>query len=215
VFLVVTVLALRPLLRRLGTVPVWLAICLALLGAWTTETIGTHAIFGAFIVGTAMPRGAPSERVIHDQVEHVAVTLLLPVFFVVVGLSTRIDLLTSLYLWAVALAVILVAVAGKLGGCMIAARVMGEPWRDAAALGVLMNTRGLTELVILSVGLELGVINATLFTIMVLMALVTTLMATPLLLVIAPTGVPGRVRTTYQAHRDPGLPSDQRAPTVT
>jgi Kef-type K+ transport system membrane component KefB len=103
-----------------------------------------------------------------------------------VGLSTRIDRLGSLYLWGVTLLIIAVAVAGKWGGSMIAARLLGERWRDAASVGILMNTRGLTELVILSVGLELGVINSTIFTMMVLMALVTTLMATPLLALVSP-----------------------------
>jgi Kef-type K+ transport system membrane component KefB len=97
-----------------------------------------------------------------------------------------VDLLNSFYLVGVTLLVIAVAIAGKWGGSMVAARITGESWQDAAAIGVLMNTRGLTELVILSVGLELGVITTTLYTIMVLMALVTTLMATPMLALISP-----------------------------
>ena len=179
-------LVVRPVLRRVRVLPVWLAICLAMVGAWATEQIGIHAIFGAFMVGAMVPRRPETRLVVQEQVQHIAVTLLLPVFFVVIGLSTRIDTIDSLYLWGVTAIVVLTAVAGKLGGCLIAARLLGEPWREAAALGVLMNTRGLTELVILTVGLELGVISSTLFTIMVVMALVTTLVATPLLSVIAP-----------------------------
>jgi K+:H+ antiporter len=186
VFLVAMLRVVRPLLARAPVIPLWLAIALALLGAWTTEQIGIHAIFGAFMAGAVMPRRPELHDLVHDRLRHATLTLLLPVFFVVVGLSTRIDRLGSLYLWGVTLLIIAVAVAGKLGGSMIAARLLGERWRDAASVGILMNTRGLTELVILSVGLELGVINSTIFTMMVLMALVTTLMATPLLALVSP-----------------------------
>lgn len=185
-FLLLMVKVVTPLLRRLGAVPLWLAICLALTAAWITEEIGIHAIFGAFLAGTALPRTTETHREIHRRLEPAVVTFLLPVFFVVVGLATRIDLLDGAYLWGVTVLFIATAIAGKWGGSMIAARAMGETWRDAAAIGILMNTRGLTELVILTVGLELGVIDTTLFTIGVLMALVTTLMATPLLSLVSP-----------------------------
>jgi Kef-type K+ transport system membrane component KefB len=175
-----------PFLRRLPTVPVWLALTLALGGAWATEEIGIHAIFGAFMAGAVMPRSTQIELDVREKLETATLTLLLPIFFVVVGLSTRLDLLDSAYLWGLAGLVLTVAVAGKLGGSLLAARVTGESWRDATAIGLLMNTRGLTELVILTVGLELGVINETVFTIMVLMALATTFMATPLLGLILP-----------------------------
>ena len=186
VFLVAMIRLVKPLLRRLDSVPLWLTICVALASAWVTEQIGIHAIFGAFIAGAAMPRGAEIREEVHARLEPAVVTFLLPVFFVVVGLATRIDLLRGAYLWGIALLFIATAIAGKWGGCMIAARLTGETWRDAAAIGILMNTRGLTELVILTVGLELGVISTTLFTIGVLMALVTTLMATPMLALVSP-----------------------------
>ena len=185
-FLLVMLKVVKPALTRMRSVPMWMMICLALLSAWVTEEIGIHAIFGAFIAGTAMPRTSRVEREIHQRLEPAVLTLLLPVFFVVVGLATRIDRLDGLYLWGITLLVIATAIAGKWGGSTIAARLVGETWRDAAAIGILMNTRGLTELVILTVGLELGVINSELFTIGVLMALVTTLMATPVLAVISP-----------------------------
>ena len=185
-FVVVMLGVLKPLLARMPVVPVWAALAIALAGAWTTEQIGIHAIFGAFLAGTAMPRGNGTQQEVKLRLETVTLALLLPVFFVVVGLATRIDLLDRAYLWGVTLAVIAVAIVGKWGGSMIAARITGERWRDANVIGILMNTRGLTELVILSVGLELGVINETIFTIMVLMALVTTLMATPMLALVAP-----------------------------
>jgi K+:H+ antiporter len=185
-FLAVMLAVVRPLLRRLPAVPVWATVALALGAAWTTEQIGIHAIFGAFMAGAVMPREREIERDVRDKLETATLTLLLPVFFVVVGLATRIDMLDSGYLWAITALVVATAIAGKLGGSMVAARVTGESWRDAAAIGVLMNTRGLTELVILSVGLELGVISTAVFTIMVLMALVTTLMATPMLALVSP-----------------------------
>jgi Kef-type K+ transport system membrane component KefB len=185
-FLAVMRLAVTPLLGRMQSVPLWLAICLALGAAWVTEEIGIHAIFGAFLAGMAMPRAPRAQRSIHEQLEPAVVTFLLPVFFIVVGLATRIDLLNGWYAWAVTALFIAVAIAGKWGGAMFAARLVGETWQDAASIGVLMNTRGLTELVILSVGLELGVIDTTVFTMGVLMALVTTLMATPILSVVSP-----------------------------
>lgn len=185
-FVTVMITVVKPVLGRLPTVPVWAAIALALASAWITEEIGIHAIFGGFMAGAVMPRGNGVQREVQDKLQTITLTLLLPVFFVVVGLATRIDLLDSAYLWAITALVIVVAVTGKLGGSMVVARLTGESWRDAAAIGVLMNTRGLTELVILSVGLELGVISPTIFTVMVLMALVTTLMATPLLAMVSP-----------------------------
>jgi Kef-type K+ transport system membrane component KefB len=185
-FVVVMLSVVRPQLRRVPTVPVWASLALALAAAWTTEQIGIHAIFGAFMAGAVMPRERGIERDVRKKLETATLTLLLPVFFVVVGLATRVDLLDSAYLWAITALVVVTAIAGKWGGSMVAARLTGESWRDAAAIGVLMNTRGLTELVILSVGLELGVISPTVFTIMVLMALVTTLMATPMLALVSP-----------------------------
>lgn len=186
VFILAMLKFVKPLLARRHTIPVWMAISFAMLCAWTTEQIGIHAIFGAFMAGAAMPRKPKIQHEIHEKLQTATLTFLLPVFFMVVGLATRVDLLNSFYLFGVTLLVIAVAIAGKWGGSMVAARITGENWQDAAAIGVLMNTRGLTELVILSVGLELGVITTTLYTIMVLMALVTTLMATPMLALISP-----------------------------
>ena len=187
-FVALVVGLVKPLLRRLPTVPVWLAISLALACAFATEEIGIHAIFGAFLAGAVIPRDDVITSEVSGKLRTATLTVLLPVFFVVVGLSTRLDLLDSVYMLAVTLLVVAAAIAGKWGGAMIAARVAGESWKDSAVIGVLMNTRGLTELVILSVGLELGVIGPRVFTIMVVMALVTTLMATPLLSLIAPGG---------------------------
>lgn len=214
VFVAVALKVLRPLMARLETFPLWLAICLPLVGAWITSQIGVHAIFGAFIAGACIPRKQPLQEQIRTRLEPVTVTFLLPVFFVVVGLSTTVDLLDSPYLWAVTGLVIVTAVAGKWGGSMVAARAMGESWGDAAAIGILMNTRGLTELIILTVGLQLKVISPTVFTIMVLMALVTTLMATPLLAMISPlyrrgqTAPAGDEPPPATADADGSTPSD-------
>jgi Kef-type K+ transport system membrane component KefB len=186
VFVVAMLTVVKPLLARLPTIPIWAAIAFAMVGAWTTEQIGIHAIFGAFMAGAAMPRTAEIQREIHEKLQTVTLTFLLPIFFMVVGLATRVDLLNSAYLFGITVLVIATAIAGKWGGAMAAARVTGESWQDAAAIGILMNTRGLTELVILTVGLELGVITTMVYTIMVLMALVTTLMATPMLALISP-----------------------------
>ncbi|KOG89320.1 sodium:proton exchanger, partial [Streptomyces varsoviensis] len=151
------------------------------LSAWTTSWIGIHAIFGAFAFGLIMPREA-RER-LHRRVATPLsgiVTLLLPVFFIVTGLSVDVGLLGLGGLAALGL-ILLVAVVGKYAGTVLPARMSGMSWRDAGAFGTLMNTRGLTEIVILSIGRELGVIDQEMFTMMVLMALVTTAMAGPLL----------------------------------
>jgi Kef-type K+ transport system membrane component KefB len=150
-----------------------------MLGAWFTDAIGIYAVFGAFICGIAMPRGAIAEAV-KEKTELVTTSLFLPIFFVYSGLNTRIGLVNSLWLWGLTALVMVLAVAGKGVACALAARAHGEPWRDALTIGTLMNARGLMELIILNIGLEQGIITPTFFTIMVLMAIITTLMASPL-----------------------------------
>ncbi len=152
---------------------------LVMLGAWFTDHIQIYAVFGAFVMGLAMPRGKFAEE-LHRQLYPLTVALLLPVFFVYSGLNTKIGLVNSPYLWGLAALVLLVAVAGKGVACYLAARWHGEPHREAMAIGTLMNARGLMELIILNIGLQRGIIEPALFTIMVLMAVVTTLMATPI-----------------------------------
>ena len=143
-----------------------------------TDAIGIHAVFGGFVCGAVMPRGAFGKAV-RERSEMMVTTLLLPVFFVFSGLNTRIGLLNSTSLIGVTALVMLIAIVGKGVACTLAARVSGETWRDSAAIGTLMNARGLMELIILNIGLERGIITPTLFTILVFMAIVTTLMATP------------------------------------
>ncbi|MGI9120397.1 MAG: cation:proton antiporter [Acidimicrobiales bacterium] len=198
VFVAGMVLVVRPLLGRLAKggigarlhPPVMAALFAGLfLAAWTTEVIGIHAIFGAFLLGVVMPRSEGLVQQVRERIEDVTVLFLLPVFFVVVGLSTSIGLLNQAVLWWAALLILVIAVVGKWAGSMLAARACGTGWRNATALGALMNTRGLTEIVILTIGASLGVVSPALFTIMVVMALVTTFMATPLLGLIYPRQV--------------------------
>ena len=179
VFLVVMLKVVRPVLARYPTMPVWVGLVLALVAAFLTDRIGIHVIFGGFLAGVVMPHQPAVQKTVRDDLSPVVTTVLLPIFFVSVGLSTRIGLLDTWYLWGIAAAVIAVAIVGKLVGSTLAARIVGETWRDATTIGVLMNTRGLTELIILTVGLQLKVLTPTMFTIMVIMALVTTVMTAP------------------------------------
>ncbi len=164
-----------------------LMLLVALLCAVVTERLGLHLLFGAFLAGVVMPKDKQFVRHVLDKLETVTVVLLLPLYFAFTGLRTSVNLITGPAMWFICLAIILVAIAGKLGGSMIAARVVGTPWRESAGLGILMNTRGLMELVILNIGLDVGVLSPALFSMMVLMALVTTFMTAPLLEWVYPT----------------------------
>ncbi|HEY9640934.1 MAG TPA: cation:proton antiporter, partial [Coleofasciculaceae cyanobacterium] len=149
--------------------------------ALITEIIGIHLIFGAFLMGAAMPKNEGLTRELAEKTEDFVLTFLLPVFFAYSGLRTQIGLLNRPELWLLCLAVLAVAIVGKYVGTYAAARVSGMNSREASALGWLMNTRGLTELIVLNIGLSLGVISPLLFTMLVIMALVTTFMTSPLL----------------------------------
>ena len=152
---------------------------LAMLGAWFTDLIQIYAVFGAFIMGTAMPRGKFASE-LHRMIYPLTTALLLPVFFIYSGLNTKIGLVNTPYLWALTGIILVAAIIGKGGACYAAARLNGEKHRDAMAVGTLMNARGLMELIILNIGLQRGIIEPALFTIMVLMAVITTLMTTPI-----------------------------------
>jgi len=162
--------------RRGVVIPLTLILVTAC--AWLTDSMGIYAVFGAFILGVAMPRGAVA-RHLEEAMTPLTTGLLVPMFFISSGLNTRIGLLDRPALWAVAALVLLVACLGKGIACGLAARLNGEPARESFAIGALMNSRGLMELIILNIGLERGVITPTLFAVMVLMAIVTTLMAMP------------------------------------
>lgn len=158
----------------LSTVLILLMTC-----AWFTDTIGIYAIFGGFILGVAMPSGFFA-RELTARLDPLVTTFLLPLFFVYSGLNTQIGLLNSPMLWAVTLGILIVSILGKGVACTVAARLNKVPFRESVALGSLMNARGLIELILLNIGLQAGIITPTLFTILVLVAIVTTLMATPI-----------------------------------
>lgn len=180
----------RPLARRWlgdpdpsqinGQLVTWVLVAL-LLSSLAAEAIGIHALFGAFLLGAVIPHNSAVARAFHDKLHDMVVILLLPAFFAHTGMRTQIGLVNGLSEWLTCGAIIVVATLGKLGGTMIAARLTGIDWRMSASLGVLMNTRGLMELIVLNIGLDLGVISPTLFAMMVLMALATTIATTPVL----------------------------------
>jgi len=187
-YILAMVFLVRPALRRwfaadaplshgsLGT-----AMILLLVSVWTTETLGAHALFGAFLAGIAMPKGGILERDLRERLESSTLVLLLPLFFAYTGLRTSIGLLNSGDLWLLCGLIVLVAVGSKMLVSASIVRASGMPWRESLAVGVLVNTKGLVELVILNAGLDLHIISPTLFSMMVIMALATTLMTTPLL----------------------------------
>jgi Kef-type K+ transport system membrane component KefB len=152
---------------------------LVMLAAWFTEFVGIHAVFGAFILGVAMPRGVLT-RDLHRRLEPVATNFLVPLFFVSSGMNTQLGLVVTPELWMLTLVVIAIACVGKGGACWLAGRLNGESNREALALGTLMNARGLMELILLNIALERGIITPGFFTIMVVMAVGTTLIASPM-----------------------------------
>jgi Kef-type K+ transport system membrane component KefB len=152
-----------------------------LISALVTETIGIHALFGAFIAGVVMPPSTDFRTFLRDKLDAFSAAALLPLFFVFTGLRTQIALLNDWQSWALCGVIILVAIAGKLGGSMFMSRWTGMSWSDSFSIGVLMNTRGLVELVVLNIGYDLGILSDRIFAMMVLMALVTTFMTGPLL----------------------------------
>ncbi|HLL91265.1 MAG TPA: cation:proton antiporter, partial [Tepidisphaeraceae bacterium] len=181
----------RPFLRRLQAVHdrqgrlsqgvVALIVLLVLASAWTTERIGIHALFGAFLMGAIMPKGTRFVRHLSEKLEDFTVVFLLPIFFANAGLKAKIGLIDRPELWVDTGLIIAVACLGKFGGSTLAARACGLGWRESSAIGTLMNTRGLMELLILTIGRDLGVITDAVYTMMVLMALATTAMTTPVL----------------------------------
>ena len=191
IFLAVMIWVFRRLFAKLerhfsqhGSLPdhlLALMIVFALCSALCTEALGLHLLFGAFVAGAVMPKDRRFVTYLLDKFESVAVLLLLPVFFAFTGLRTRIGLVNGGEMWFYCALIVGVAILGKVGGSGFAARLGGMKWRDATALGILMNTRGLMELVVLNMGLDIKVISPALFSMMVVMALVTTFMTAPLL----------------------------------
>src|SRR5437868_7727644 len=188
-YVAVTLLVVRPFLARAKT---WLvkdgtlndsgfvlALVLMTLGAFFTDLIGLHAVFGAFVMGAAMPRGVVVRDLI-GRIQPLTVALLLPLFFTYSGLNTKIGLLNTSFLWAICGAVLIAAVLGKGVACWVAALATGIPNREALGIGTLTNARGLMELIVINIGLQRGIISEGLFATLVIMAVLTTLMASPL-----------------------------------
>lgn len=190
-YVVVMLKVIRPFLKRVGDLhasrenlskPVVAIFFLILVvSAYATEVIGIHALFGAFMAGAVMPENMKFRNIFIEKVDDVAVVLLLPLFFVFTGLRTQIGLLNDPHLWMITGLIILVAVTGKFFGSALAAKFVGQSWKDSLAIGALMNTRGLMELIVLNIGYDLGVLTPQVFAMMVIMALITTGMTGPAL----------------------------------
>ena len=187
-YVALTLVIVRPVLVRSKT---WLVkngtlteaglvvgLALMSLGAWFTDLIGLHAVFGAFVMGAAMPRGVVVRDIV-GRIQPLTVALLLPLFFTYSGLNTKVSLLNTGLLWLMCGAVLVAAVLGKGVACWLAARATGIPNREALGIGTLMNARGLMELIIINIGLQRGIISEGLFATLVIMAVITTLMASP------------------------------------
>ena len=193
-YVLVMLFVVKPFLKKIGELyatkdslnkPVVAIFFLTLIiSSYTTEIIGIHALFGAFMTGVIMPDITKFRNLFIEKVEDVSVILLLPLFFVFTGLRTEIGLINDPYLWKVTGFIILVAVVGKFLGSALAAKFVGQSWRDSLTIGALMNTRGLMELIVLNIGLDLKVLTPEVFTMMVIMALVTTFMTGPTLNII-------------------------------
>jgi K+:H+ antiporter len=190
-YLLIMLFAVRPLLRRLavgrepGRSSLVVIVVVVMLSAASTEWMGLHFIFGAFFAGVLMPRSGAQRLtdLVHDRVGTFGTMFLLPIFFVAAGLQVDLSRLTLGGLGQMGL-ILLTAIGGKLGGAYLGARLRRERPKDAAVVAVLMNTRGLTELIVLSVGLQLGILDVQLYSLLVVMALVTTAMTGPLLSVL-------------------------------
>lgn len=181
----------QPFLKRLGDIyshqdtlskPVVAIFFVTLLiSSFLTEIIGIHALFGAFMAGVIMPQNLHFRNVFIEKVEDVSLVLLLPLFFVFTGLRTQIGLLNDIHLWEICALIIAVAVAGKFFGSTIAAKFVGQSWKESLMIGALMNTRGLMELIVLNIGFDLGILSPSVFAMLVIMALFTTFMTGPAL----------------------------------
>jgi Kef-type K+ transport system membrane component KefB len=213
-YIAVMLLIVRPIVKRLShrvdmkgriTQGALAFVLLAiLLSSLATESIGIHAIFGAFILGAIIPPRSSLARDLTGKLEDFVIVFLLPAFFAYTGLRTQIGLVNGAREWMFCILIIAVASLGKFGGSALAARLNGLSWRDASALGVLMNTRGLMELIVLNIGLELHVISPRLFAMLVLMALATTLATTPILHLITPRrGLEAEAEAIEEASRVP------------
>jgi Kef-type K+ transport system membrane component KefB len=168
-----------------------IVVAFVLTSAAATEAIGVHPLFGAFMAGVCFPRLEPLQKFLRARIYMIVSVLLLPLFFALTGMRTRLDMLNSVSIWLWTALILAIAIAGKMGGSVLAARWTGQSWRDSVALGALLNTRGLVELIVLNIAYNAHVFSQTLFTMLVVMALITTMMTTPIL---NKLGVGSRVR---------------------
>jgi nucleotide-binding universal stress UspA family protein len=194
VYLFLMIKVIKPYLKKISgifstreTMHKWivaLVFIILLVSAYFAEIIGIHTLFGAFLAGVIMPAEINFRKTIIEKVEDVSLVLLLPLFFVLTGLQTQIGLLSSTAHWLVFGLVFLIAITGKFAGSTLAARFTGQNWHDSLSLGALMNTRGLMELVVLTIGYNMGILPPVIFTMLVLMAILTTFMTAPSLYII-------------------------------
>src|SRR5580658_2337143 len=190
-YVLVMLLVVRPILRRafrnpakanvVGSGSMVITLVLLFLSSWLTEGIGIHALFGAFFAGLVLPGDVEFRKTIIKNIGNLGMVLLLPLFFVISGLRTRMESLNDTHMLIIGSIVILMAIAGKLGGTALAARLARYSLKDSLSIGALMNTRGLMELIVLNIGYDLGVFSSSMFTIMVLMALISTILTFPIL----------------------------------
>ncbi len=215
VYVLVMVFGVRPLLERIKPAPgaalspdlVAVVFLGVLCSAVATEAIGIHALFGGFALGVVMPRSGGLAHALGERIQDFVTLVFLPLFFAFSGLRTEIGLLSDPSAWVALGGVVVVACLGKLGGSAVAARIMGLGWRESAAVGVLMNTRGLMSLVVVNIGLDLGVLSPRLFTMLVLMALITTLATSPLLEWIYPSA-----QMALEMAEESAVPAPEPAP---
>lgn len=190
-YVILMIKVVRPFLKRVGDLHasretlskqvVAIFFLTLLISSYATEIIGIHALFGAFLAGTIMPENTKFRNNFIQKIEDVSLVLLLPLFFVFTGLRTQIGLLNDFYIWKITGLIVLVAITGKFLGSAIASKITGQNWKDSLIIGALMNTRGLMELIVLNIGYELGILSPEVFSMMVIMALVTTVMTGPAL----------------------------------
>ena len=214
-YILIMIKVVRPFLKRVGDLHssrenlsksiVAVFILTLIISAYATEVIGIHALFGAFMAGAIMPENPKFRSNFVNKVEDIALVLLLPLYFVYTGLRTQVGLIDDPYLWQLTGVIIMVAISGKFIGSSLAAKFVGQNWKDSLTIGILMNTRGLVELVVLNIGYDLGVLNPQIFTMMVIMALVTTFMTTPVLSLINHLFPKEDVEKEYLLHQAQGI----------
>ena len=219
-FVAAMLLVVRPLLARLFArtdAPVTLSndlVAIAVLGAlgsaWISDRIGIHLVFGAFLFGAIVPKRDGFAHALADKLEAIVVVVFLPLFFVVSGLRTQVGLVGSAHHALACILIVGTACVGKIGGTLIAGRATGLQWREAGALGILMNTRGLMELIVLNVGFELGVLDSAMFSLMIVMVLVTTMMTSPVLARVYPARDAIRDLVAEAAEEAPARGSEER-----